>query len=30
MSDGAKEIILGKIKKALANQTARPFPDLEY
>lgn len=29
MSDGAKEIILGKIKKALANQTARPFPDLD-
>jgi L-lactate dehydrogenase complex protein LldG len=29
MSDGAKEIILGKIKKALAHQTARPFPDLD-
>jgi L-lactate dehydrogenase complex protein LldG len=28
MSNGAKEIILGKIKKALANQTARPFPAL--
>lgn len=29
MSDGAKEIILGKIKKALAHKTARPFPDLD-
>jgi L-lactate dehydrogenase complex protein LldG len=29
MSNGAKEIILGKIKKALANTTAKPFPDLD-
>jgi L-lactate dehydrogenase complex protein LldG len=29
MSDGAKEIILGKIKKALARKTDRPFPALD-
>lgn len=29
MSNGAKEIILGKIKKALANKTAMPFPVLD-
>ncbi len=29
MSNGAKEIILGKINKALAHQTDKPFPALD-